>query len=326
MRTRASLLNREAAIMSLNDDYLKYPWRRYGYDHDRYDWSMLTDRPAIHWPDGKKLAVWINVSVQFFPLNQRGEPFKVPYGMTMPYPDLRHYSLRDYGNRVGIFRFLKAFERYGITPTYAVNAQIAQTAPYLLDRLTDQDAELICHGWNMDHLHYGGMDKAQEAELVKRSVNTLREKTGRAITGWLSPARNQSENTPDLLTGEGIDYCCDWVNDDLPYDFNTTHGKLAMMPLQTELEDAFVIASNLHSEDAWVTQVKDAIDYMLEEAQTLGSGRMLGLSLHPWMLGQPHRISSLEAVLDYVSGHPDIWQASSTDLLQQVRTSDGAAK
>jgi len=309
--------------MSLNDDYLQYPWRQYGYDHDRYDWSMLTDRPAIQWPAGKKLAVWINVSVQFFPLNQRGEPFKVPYGMTMPYPDLRHYSLRDYGNRVGIYRFLRAFERYNLQPTYAVNAQISQTAPYLLDRLIDQDAELICHGWNMDHLHYGGMDKAQEAELVKRSVNTLREKTGRPITGWLSPARNQSENTPDLLAAEGLEYCCDWVNDDLPYAFKTEHGDLTMMPLQTEIEDAFVIGSNLHSEDAWVTQVTDAIDYLLEEATEKNSGRMLGLSLHPWMLGQPHRISSLEAVLEYISGHEDIWQASSLDILQQVRQHSG---
>ena len=26
--------------------------------------------------------------------------------MTMPYPDLRHFTLRDYGNRVGVYRVL----------------------------------------------------------------------------------------------------------------------------------------------------------------------------------------------------------------------------
>ena len=30
--------------MTLPDDYLKYPKRRYGMDHDRYDWSICFDR------------------------------------------------------------------------------------------------------------------------------------------------------------------------------------------------------------------------------------------------------------------------------------------
>lgn len=305
--------------MSLPDEYLKYPMRRYGNDHDRYQWSMLQDRAPIQWPDGKSLAVWINTSVQFYPLNERGIPFKVPYGMAMPYPDLRHYSLRDYGNRVGLYRFFKGFERFNIKPTYAVSAQLANDNPYLLAQLLDQDAELICHGWNMDHLHYGGQDITEESEIVKRSVNTLRDKTKRDITGWLGPARNQSENTPELLKAEGIEYCCDWVNDDMPYEFNTNNGSLIMLPLQTEIEDAFVIGTNLHSEDAWVTQVIDAIDYLVAEAKQQKSGRMLGLSLHPWLTGQPHRIGSLEKVLEYISQHNDIWQASASDIIKHSR-------
>ena len=30
--------------MPLDSEYLQYPHRRYGMDHDRYDWSMLSDR------------------------------------------------------------------------------------------------------------------------------------------------------------------------------------------------------------------------------------------------------------------------------------------
>ncbi|MDB9895095.1 polysaccharide deacetylase family protein [Reinekea forsetii] len=302
--------------MALPDEYLKYPMRRYGNDHDHYDWSMLHDRAPIQWPNGKSLAVWVNTSVQFFPLNQRGIPFKVPYGMAMPYPDLRHYSLRDYGNRVGLYRFFKAFERYNIKPTYAVSAQLANDNPYLLAQLLDQDAELICHGWNMDHLHYGGQDINEEAEIVSRAVNTLRDKTKRDIRGWLSPARNQSAHTPELLRKAGIEYCCDWVNDDLPYAFNTPNGPLTMLPLQTEIEDAHAICGNLHSEDAWVVQVIDAIDYLVAEAKQQKSGRMLGLSLHPWLTGQPHRIGCLEQILDYINQHDDIWQASAAEIIQ----------
>lgn len=310
--------------MTVNNDYLQYPWRRHGYDHDRYEWSMLADRPAIKWPNGKKLAVWVNVSVQQYPLNQRGIPFKVPNGMTMPYPDLRHFSLRDYGNRVGIYRFLKAFEQRSIRPTFALSAQLAETNPYLLDRLLDQDAELLCHGWNMDHLHYGGQDQAEEAEIVKRAVNTLRERSGRPIRGWLSPARNQSENTPELLAAEGIEYCCDWVNDDMPYRFHTAHGDLTNMPLPAEIEDQFVLVNNLHTEDSWVEQVQDAFDFLRQEASEQG-GRILGLNIHPWMLGQPHRIGCLEAVLDYITGHEDVWQATASEILEAFNNQTNGA-
>ena len=119
--------------MALDKEYLEYPHRSHGMDHERYDWSMLSERKAVAWPGDAKLALWINVGLQFFPLNQRGKPFAVPGGMTMPYPDLRHFSLRDYGNRVGIYRFLDAFDRFGIKPTFALNTELAERAPYLLE-------------------------------------------------------------------------------------------------------------------------------------------------------------------------------------------------
>lgn len=308
--------------MSLDKTYLDYPQRSYGPDHKRFSWSMLADRAPIKWPEGKRVAVWINTSLQFYPLNQRGKPFKVPNGMTMPYPDLRHFTLRDYGNRVGIYRLLKAFERYGIRPTFAINSQLAQDTPYLLEQLKQFDAEFICHGWNMDHLHYGGQDEQEEAELVKRSVDTLNALIDTPVRGWLSPAKNQSWKTPDLLTANGIEYCCDWVNDDMPYRFDTENGPLMMMPLSTELEDQFIIGQNLHSEDSWVEQIKDAFDFLLEESATQG-GRMLALNIHPWMIGQPHRISSLEAVLEYIMGHTEVWQTTAGDILQAFNAQTG---
>lgn len=300
--------------MALPDEHLNYPLRRYGYDHERYDWSMLTDRKPVSWPGGKPLALWINVSLQFYPLNQRGVPFKVPNGMMMPYPDLRHFTLRDYGNRVGIYRLLKAFEGRGVRPTFAMNARLAEQTPYLVDRLRALDTEFICHGWTMDHLHYGGQDRAEEAEIVKRSVETLRRLTGKPIRGWLSPARSQSKNTLDLLAENGVEYCADWVNDDMPYPMRTESGNIMSLPLSAEIEDQFVIGQNLHSEDSWVDQVKDAFDFLVGEAQEQG-GRMLGLSLHPWMVGQPHRIACLEAVLDHILNHDLVWCATSGEIL-----------
>lgn len=300
--------------MALDKDYLQYPKRKYGMDHERYQWSLLSERPGVQWPGGARLALWVNVALQFFPLDQCGKPFPVPGGMTTPYPDLRHFSLRDYGNRVGIFRFLRAFDRSGIRAGFAFNTQLAERTPYLLRRIVERGDEILCHGWNMDSLHYGGMGQQEEADLVARSLQRLRELSGQPVTGWISPARNESEHTPELLAANGVRYFCDWVNDDMPYPFHTANGELVAMPLSTELEDAFIIMNNLHSEQSWLEQVCDACDFLLAEASDRG-GRILALNIHPWMLGQPHRIGKLEQALEYISSRDGVWSAYPSEIL-----------
>ncbi len=300
-------------MANLDNDYLKYPKRSYGMDHDRYDWTMLQNRKAILWPNGKKIALWVNVGLQFFPLNQKGIPFKVPGGMTKPYPDLRHYSLRDYGNRVGIYRFLKAFDTYNITPTFAMNTRLAERIPYLVSTIKERGNEIMCHGFNMDELHYGGQDISEETALVEKALDGLRRLTDQEIIGWMSPAKNESENTPDILAAHGIQYFCDWVNDDMPYDFKTKNGNLIAMPLPTELEDYFIINNNLHSAEDWADQVEDAFEFLLQESE-VGGGRILGLNIHPWVLGQPHRIQYLERVLEKFGSHPGVWTTSASGI------------
>jgi peptidoglycan/xylan/chitin deacetylase (PgdA/CDA1 family) len=295
-------------------EYFDYPHRSHGMDHDRYEWSQLKDRKPVMWPMGKKLALWVNVGLQFYPLNQQGKPFKVPGGMTMPYPDLRHYSLRDYGNRVGIFRFFKAFDKYGIKPTIAMSTRLAERYPYLVNKINQRGDEIICHGLHQDALHYGGQDAAEEAALVQKALTGLREITGQPITGWISPAKNESDNTPDLLAENGIEYFCDWVNDDMPYPFKTKHGEITAMPLSTEIDDFFTMTNNLHSPDDYVDQVCDACDYLLQEAEEQG-GRILALNIHPWMSGQPHRIAKLEKALAYIMAKDEVWSASAGEIL-----------
>lgn len=302
-------------------ELLHYPMRRAGMDHDRYDWSMLADRPPVQWPNGKRLALWVNVSLQFFPLNPTGSPIKLPGNMTMPYPDLRHFSLRDYGNRVGIFRVLDALDAAGIRPTVAVNGRLAERLPRLLDVVIDRGDEIIGHSWSMDTAHATGLSVDDETALIQQSLETLRERSGQTVRGWLSPGKQQSAATPDLLKAADIEYVCDWVNDDLPYRFRTHHGQLWSMPLSTELEDRFVIMDNLHPAHAWAQQVTDACDLLLDEAAERG-GRLLAINLHPWVIGQPHRIRYLEEALDYVAGKSEVWSAPAGEILAALPKAD----
>ena len=305
--------------MTLNADYLRYPKRRHGMDHERYDWSMLARRPAVAWPGGAGVALWVNVAVQFFPLDQRGKPFAAPGGMSTPYPDLRHFTLRDYGNRVGIVRCLEALDAFGIRPTFAVNGVIAERYPALLDRLAGRGDEILASSWHMDTLHHGDMPPDEERALVRRTLSVLRERTGQAVEGWVSPAGCQSRRTPDLLAGEGVRYMGDWINDDLPFAFRTDAGELVALPLSLELDDQFLIGTSLHSEWEYATQIKDACDFLVAEAESTGHGRLLALSVHPWLLGQPHRIAAFESVLEHLASSSGIWSASAAEIVAAWR-------
>jgi allantoinase len=289
-------------------------------DHGRYAWQVMHSRAAVQWPGGKPLAVWINVSLEHFPLNPRSEGFKAPGNMSMPYPDLRHYTLRDYGNRVGVFRVLKALADAKLQASFAINGEVAERYPALLRRVAGSGAELVAHGWNMDCVHHGGLPERDEATLIRRCIDALRPFCSLPIQGWLSPARSQSALTPDLLKEAGITWCADWVNDELPYPQHTRAGDLTALPLPLELEDRFIVTENNHAESEYAEPVIDAFEYLLNEAQALGQGRLLALSIHPWVMGQPHRIKHLERVFAHLQNRSALcWNALPSAIVQAAQ-------
>jgi len=297
--------------LAISDDYLQYRKRRYGMDHGRYEWSILPKRKPVEWPGSARIALWITVALEWFPLDQQGKPFKALGSLQTAYPDLRHYTLRDYGNRVGVFRVMKALDKHGIRASAAVNAAVAVRYPSLIDTVKHKRWEIVGHGLDMDHLHYEGM--SGERELIARAMSILGKPRG-----WLSPARSESSQTPDLLAEAGVEYLCDWVNDDMPYAFKTNTRDLVAMPLSGDIDDAALLLGMHHDEDEFRLQVMDQFDLLYEEAAKHG-GRIMSLMLHPWAIGQPYRIGVLEAALDHIMRHPGVWAATGAEILDAWR-------
>ncbi|TAK81226.1 MAG: polysaccharide deacetylase [Betaproteobacteria bacterium] len=296
----------------ISDDYLKYPKRRYGMDHELYDWSILPRRSPVKWPGGARVALWITVALEWFPLDMKGQPFKPPGALQTAYPDLRHYTLRDYGNRVGIFRVMKALERHGIRAGAAVNGAVASRYPALIYECRNKGWEIVAHGLDMDHLHYEGM--ADEKALIERTLRHLP-----TVRGWLSPAKSESRLTLELLAEAGIEYVCDWVNDDMPYRMK----RLYSMPHSSDIDDYAILVNNHHDEDEFRNQLCDQFDVLHEESQSQG-GRILSISLHPWVIGQPYRIGALESALAHIMRHPGVWPATGAEILDAWKTQAGS--
>ena len=300
--------------MDLPEDYLRYPRRRRGMDHDRYDWSILPRRDPVAWPNGARVALWVVVALEWFPLDMTGKPFLVPGGFTRPYPDYWNYTTRDYGNRVGVFRVMRVLDDLGIRGSAAINSALAERHPSLVEEVVRRNWEVIAHGVDMGRPLHGGMDEAEEAALVEESVSTLRRLSGQPVAGWLSPGRSESRATPDIVAARGIRYLCDWANDDMPYPMATAEGRLHAMPHGHELDDYLILVRDHHGEDSFERQNVDSFDCLYREAETEG-GRILAISLHPWVIGQAYRIASLRRALQHVMAHDGVWPATGTEIL-----------
>ena len=300
--------------MTLPADYLVYPYRRPGMDHDRYAYSNLFARKPVEWPGGARVALWLVPALEFFPLDMTGKPFMAPGGMGRGAPDYWNYTLRDYGNRVGVFRIFHALDTRGLKASVAVNSRVAERYPFLVDEVTRRGWEVIGHGVDMGRLHHGGQPIEEERGLVWEALTTLRKISGQRVTGWLSPAYSESMNTLDLVAAEGVRYVCDWVMDDLPVPLRTTSGEIHALSHAWETSDLQLILNYRHDAGEFAQQVCDYFDVIYREAGRAG-GRILTLSLRPWLMGVPHRIQAFEHVLDHVTRHAGVWSATGAEIL-----------
>jgi allantoinase len=301
--------------MPLDPSYLEYPKRRLGMDHDLYGWSNLHARAPITWPGGKRVAVMILVSAEFFPLTPNDKPFPAPGHMQTPYPDYRHFTARDYGTRVGLYRFLDAFSQRGISASVALSSALCVRAPSIVRDILAGGHELLGHGRTMNDSIATGLAEAEERAIIRESVDQLEQFSGSKVRGWHSIARSQSWNTPRLLAEAGLAYCTDWVNDDLPYVLSTPSGPLINIPVNHELSDRQILTVQQQSADSYAEQMQDAYAWLAGE----GAGRLLTLHITPYILGLPYRIDAFERLLDWLATQEQTWFASGGMVLDHWR-------
>ena len=304
--------------MSLDPAYLDYPRRRLGYDHDLYPYSPLPARPPIAWPRGKAVATWIVVSLEWFPITPSDTPFRAPGHMQTAYPDYRHYTSREYGTRLGFYRLLDAFAKTGVTVSVAANGAIAERYPSIIRDIVAAGHEIVAHSTDMNGTIATGLAIEAERALIARSVDALAQVAGTRPRGWHSIARSQSWNTVPLLKEAGFDYCCDWVNDEMPWAF--ANG-LVNIPLNHELSDRQILTVQQQSVDSYAEQIRDAHDWLGAEARAGGGARMLPLHLTPYIIGLPYRMDAFEDLLADLAGRPDNWFARGDEIADIFRRS-----
>jgi allantoinase len=299
-------------------DRLTYAHRHRGLDHGWYVHAPTAKRPPLAWPEGRRIALWITVPIEFFPLDAPASPVRPLGGLDRGYPDFWTYSNRDYGARIGVYRIMRVLDGLGLRATAAVSAAAATHYPRVIDEIVRRNWEIAANGIDMGHVHHGKLDVEQEREWIRGAREILIKTSGRVITGWHSPGHSQSANTLPLLAENGFDYVTDWVNDDMPYVMKTAAGPLCAMPLTYEWSDrVLLVQHNLTVED-YEAQVLQAFHRLHAEAGQRG-GRILSLSISPWILGYPHRIGALERMLGKILDAGSVWHATGAEIVDAFK-------
>jgi allantoinase len=285
-----------------------------------YDYSPIVRRPPLELPNGARLAVWFGVAIEHYPFGKPGLSL-VPYTADLV-PDPMNFGWRDYGPRVGAFRLMDILDAAGIPVTGIVNSEACLEYPGLIEEALDRGwTSWVAHGDNNSTWQVG-LERDAELELVAKVTRTIEAATGRPPRGWIGPALTGTMNTHEILVQSGYRYTIDWANDDQPFWMKVPTGSLASIPYQRELND--VVAFMLHHEtgEEFAQSILDAVDQML--ADRGGSGRVLGVGFHPFLVGQPWRAIHLARALEQLRSREGVWLTTSDEVADWFFARGGA--
>ena len=63
-------------------------------------------------------------------------------------------------------------------------------------------------------------------------------------------------------------------------------------------------------------------DTLYRESVESGSGRVMAICLHPFIIGVPHRIGALDDALSYIFGHDGVWKATGSEIIEHHLTGE----
>jgi peptidoglycan/xylan/chitin deacetylase (PgdA/CDA1 family) len=271
--------------------------------HNRYGYVPLRGRAHYTWPNGRRLAVYFALNLEHFAYGEGLGAELAPGG---PQPDILNFSWRDYGNRVGAWYMLDAFDALGLPLAALVNSAMYDYAPDLVAACRARGDEIVGHG-RTNAERQGELDETAERALIGEATQRLTEAEGRSPEGWLGPWISHSHVTPDLLAEAGYRYLLDWSMDDQPVWFGCRDGKrILAVPYPQEVNDIPQIVGRKVGGAAFADIIIDQFDEMLELSQT--RPLVMGVALHAYLVGQPHRLRHLKRALRHIAKHRDrIW-------------------
>jgi peptidoglycan/xylan/chitin deacetylase (PgdA/CDA1 family) len=288
---------------------------------DDRDYVGYADSPPDpQWPGSARIAVNINLNfegggersimdgdgVSEGVLNDIGQPSLQGLRSSMV------ESVFAYGSRVGAWRLLEAFRRFGVKVCLLAVAKAAERNPKLTRAFVSEGHEIVSHHYRW--LDYQVMGEDEEREHVRLAFETLERIAGVAPVGWMTG--RPSANTRRLLCESGrLLYDRDSLADELPYWVNVLGRPHLVIPYSFETND------NRFDQNHGFSTGEDFAQYMIDCFETLyaegaSAPKMMSLALHDRLIGRPGRITGLVRFLEHIKSRDKVWIATGREIAE----------
>jgi len=238
-----------------------------------------------------------------------------------------------FSGEVGTPRLLDLFRKNNLTTTWFVPGHSVETFPDQFRRIVDEGHEIGVHGYS--HENPIAMTRAQEEQVLGRSIELIERVTQRRPTGYVAPWWEFSTVTNELLLERGIKYDHSLMHNDFtPYrvrvgdswttiDYSASSAEEWMKPLVRGHETALIeIPANWylddlppmmfiktspnshgfvnprHLEEMW----RDQFDWVYREMDYAA----FTMTIHPDVSGRPQVLLMLERLIEHINGHDGI--------------------
>jgi peptidoglycan/xylan/chitin deacetylase (PgdA/CDA1 family) len=277
--------------------------------HGPFPYSPIVSRPRLEWPGGARVALWVIPNIEFFALDERVPAAAGGSGGKLP--DVPSWSVRDYGNRVGVFRQMEVLDRYGIRATVALNSNLCAEHPVIIAEGQKRRWEWMGH--NQTNTRRLNEFPEDEPRIIRDALAEIERASGTKPVGWLGSGLQETWVTLDLLAENGVEYVCDWVNDDQPYIMSLEGGRrIVSVPYSHEVNDKPAFENHHMTAPEFQDMICRQFDTLYREGEA--SGRVMAIAIHPYITGVPHRIGALDAALAYICRHDGVWRATGSEI------------
>lgn len=290
-------------------------------DNPYYDYSAIVRRPRLELPEGKRIAVAPAIAVEHYAW---GRPALSLAQFTAELvPDPLNHGWREYGPRVGIFRLMEIFDRFGLRVTALLNSEVCDRYPAIVEEGVARDWCWVGHGGN-NSTWLVGMERDAERAYLAEVTERIQRATGRRPRGWLGPALTEGPDTSELLAELGYTYTLNWGIDDEPVRLKVADGNFLAVPYATELNDIPLFVMQGQTGADFAQALVDQFDQLLSEGAD--RPRVMSFGVHPFLTGQAYRARHLATALEHMAAHADeVWFTTTDEIADWYLAATAAA-
>lgn len=278
-------------------------------------------RSPIKWPDRARIAITPCVAFETWP-EDLGGPGSEQVQNRRSFPknaltkkDLGVITDREFGERVGIFRFLEIFEKENIQTTFFPTGITVQNYPEIFKEIVDQGHEIGTETWIHDYSYMKTHDK-EKKDLLK-TVDIVKKVVGKAPVGYLSTGVAPSVNTPEIIIECGYTYWMDPQHQETPYTLKVKNKELTVLSYYQDMNDYSSYQRAGRTPRDLLQMWKDTFDCLYEEGESDPKFMMWGN--HPFVGGRPFRAILLREFIRYAKSHAKVWFSPAGEVAKWYR-------